>query len=129
MDELHRKGLGRLATEICAHVAMRSMFSMNEKNKLRNQRLERLEGLGGSFGASDAIVKRLEALEARPSAKWAGIWSGLESYKEMEFVSHQGCLWCCTASNTSQRPNTSPGYWKLIVKKGDHVDPVARSGA
>jgi hypothetical protein len=78
--------------------------------------------VGGMCKQLHALRQRCEVLEGRAMAmpKFSGSWSGLESYRELEFIVDKGSLWVCTSPNVSCRPGTDGGgkHWRLCCKSG-----------
>lgn len=63
------------------------------------------------------LLKRIEALEARPVMVDAGVWDETKSYGPGSFVSHQGCGWVAQVESKGIRPGDGT-IWRLAVKKG-----------
>jgi hypothetical protein len=62
--------------------------------------------------------QRIEALEAKPSVTFAGVFEGGKSYEVGDLVQHASSLWICTAP-TSGTPSKDFVGWRLLSKKGD----------
>lgn len=67
----------------------------------------------------DPLKARIEQLEARPMAKWAGVYAPGVQYSEASLVTKAGSLWVATKTTTTT-PGDGGGDWRLIVKRG-HV--------
>lgn len=63
-----------------------------------------------------ALLRRVEALEQRPTLKYSGVWMKGLIYSPGEFCTLQGSLWHCSRQTTS-RPGTD-ATWTLAVKQG-----------
>jgi hypothetical protein len=72
--------------------------SMNDKNRERNA--------------------RLDALEARPIVKDAGVWRPDVLYAAGDIVSHSGSGWICSAAHCSTGTEPSHDCFRLFVKAG-----------
>jgi HK97 family phage major capsid protein len=85
---------------------MGAMTATAIKNVQRNRRIVQLE-------------KRVEALEKRPaSLKYAGVWSGDETYLQDDAVTDRGSLWIAVEKcSPGIRPGESES-WQLAVKRG-----------
>jgi hypothetical protein len=66
----------------------------------------------------DELLKRIVALEARPTAELRGVWQGNESYKIGDLVTHAGGMWSAVAVSKGLRPGSAPVAWRLAVKRG-----------
>jgi hypothetical protein len=66
----------------------------------------------------DPMLSRLEALEAKSSMEFRGVWRDGNQYQAGNVVSHGGSGWVCKAANQSQRPGEAPRHWQLFVKRG-----------
>jgi hypothetical protein len=64
------------------------------------------------------LESRVNALEARPSIKFAGTFQGGRSYEPGDTVIHQSALWICKAATTGTPSKDFVG-WQLALKKGD----------
>ena len=63
------------------------------------------------------MLKRLETLERRPSAKWCGTFEDGKAYAECSLITDRGSLWLALR-DTAQRPGSGDSGWRLIVKGG-----------
>ena len=66
-----------------------------------------------------AMLKRIEALETRPTLRYLGVWNPATLYDTGDFVTQDGSVWACKAS-TQTRPGTADGalYWQMAVRRG-----------
>jgi hypothetical protein len=62
------------------------------------------------------LVKRVQALEARPAFKYLGVWDSKTQYVRGCFVTDKGSIWHCN-DMTMARPGDSPA-WTLACKRG-----------
>lgn len=68
------------------------------------------------------LEQRCEQLEARPTVKHAGSWSGVTAYAEGHLVTHKGGLWSAKRASIGQRPGVDHDAWLLVVKSGQAVE-------
>jgi hypothetical protein len=63
------------------------------------------------------LADRIKELEARPAAKYVGVFKDGRQYEEGNFVTDHGAVWHCNGT-TRQRPSNSAD-WTLAVKSGE----------
>ena len=63
------------------------------------------------------LVKRIEALEARPSVHDAGVWTQSQTYPKGAAVTFGGSLWISQIDGNISKPSKDRA-WRLAVKKG-----------
>lgn len=63
------------------------------------------------------LMNRIDALEARPTLKFIGVWHKGVSYQEANAVSHDGSVWIALRA-TDAKPGEPGSGWQLAVKKG-----------
>lgn len=63
------------------------------------------------------MEERIAELAARPSMKYAGIWSSEKAYVVNDFVTDKGSLFICKDTCIGVRPGTS-NAWQLAVQRG-----------
>jgi hypothetical protein len=61
------------------------------------------------------LLARIEAIEARPVLKYAGIWNPDAQFNEGDVTTDHGSAWHCDRSTRSRPPSKD---WTLMVKKG-----------
>jgi hypothetical protein len=79
--------------------------------------LETANHLAVGRAECDALRKRIEELEARPTVKYCGVWSPDEQYVEGNLATHRGSVWHCNRA-TRAVPGDGSGDWVLCVKRG-----------
>lgn len=65
----------------------------------------------------ETLLKRIEALEARPVMIDAGVFDDAKTYSPGSFVSYQGSGWAAQVKTKGVRPGDGT-IWRLAVKKG-----------
>ncbi|BCH10456.1 hypothetical protein MesoLj131c_47140 [Mesorhizobium sp. 131-3-5] len=69
------------------------------------------------------LLARVEALEARPTMAYRGVWGKGTEYHRGDVCTHQGSSWHCELdAATGLQPGDGLG-WKLMVKKGRDARP------
>jgi hypothetical protein len=82
---------------------MSFLRATNLKNIERNQRIE-------------AVEKRIDHLEARPTLKDAGVWRHGSVYGVGDVATFKGSAWVCTIGHTAEGPVADHAFWRLLVK-------------
>jgi hypothetical protein len=65
----------------------------------------------------EVVDARVDALEARPSMQYRGVWSAATLYVPGTVVTDHGCMWHANAPNRNHRPGQSE-TWTLCCKAG-----------
>lgn len=68
------------------------------------------------------VASCLAVVLARPAPKYCGVWSGVERYLPLNFVTDRGSLWVAKQPNVSTRPGSGDAaapFWQLCTKSGD----------
>jgi hypothetical protein len=65
----------------------------------------------------EEVVKRLEALEATPMLRDAGVWASGKQYGPGAVVTHGGSAWVAERPTLAQPGGPDDG-WRLLVKRG-----------
>ena len=67
------------------------------------------------------IIKRIDALEQRPTVKHCGVYSAGNEYAEASLVTYSGGMWIAERA-TSAKPGDDGSGWRLVVKSGHAVN-------
>ncbi|MGY4399866.1 hypothetical protein [Bradyrhizobium sp. USDA 3315] len=66
----------------------------------------------------ETLLKRIEALEARPQLKYEGVWSGEKVYGAGMLVTDGGSMFHANRATIGERPGSGSDTWTLAVKRG-----------
>ncbi|QKC83948.1 hypothetical protein [Mesorhizobium sp. NZP2077] len=81
-------------------------------------RIEEFEKIEGESEQID-LLARIEALEARPTLKYAGVWNKTIKYSPGDIVSYGGSSWHSNITSTGLQPGAdNPASWTLMTKRG-----------